>query len=159
MRKGPWLPLALWALCVPAVAQEVAVRPQVDASALAPLGAEWRGVNPYRGQAEAIEIGRITYAQTCARCHGPEANATGYPAPDLRRVDLACRRIVDPAIKAKCIADNDVFFSKSARKGKIIVGVVHMPAWEPVLGQELIWAIRSYVETRPLTPLKPLATR
>ncbi|WKW51376.1 c-type cytochrome [Rhodomicrobium lacus] len=139
----------------PVGAEEVANRPDVDASSLAPLGTEWRRVNPYRGNAAAIEIGGQAFAQTCARCHGPEANATGHPAPDLRRTDVACRRIKTPEIKAKCIADNDIFFSKSVRKGKTIVGVVHMPAWEPVLGQELIWAIRSYIETRPLTRLEP----
>lgn len=136
-------------------AQEAANRPSVDASQLTPLGTEWRRVNPYRGNAGAIEIGGQAFAQTCARCHGPEANATGHPAPDLRRMDVACRRIKTPEIKAKCVADNDVFFSNSARKGKTIVGVVHMPAWEPMLGQELIWAIRSYIETRPLTRLEP----
>ena len=155
MRRFSLSFLVLWALCSSVHAQEIANRPVVDASALKPLGAEWRHVNPYRGQAVAIEIGRQTFAQTCARCHGPEADATGHPAPDLRRLDMACKRIKDPEIKTKCVADTDAYFAKSARFGKTIVGVMHMPAWEPVLGQELIWAIGSYIESRPVTPLEP----
>ena len=155
MIRFSWPFLALGVLCCSAHAQEIANRPNVDASALKPLGTEWQRINPYRGQAVAIEIGRQTFAQTCARCHGPEADATGHPAPDLRRLDMACKRIKDPEIKAKCTADNDAYFAKSARFGKTIVGVMHMPAWEPVLGQELIWAIRSYIESRPVTPLEP----
>jgi hypothetical protein len=33
-------------------------------------------------------------------------------------------------------------------KGKVLLGVEHMPPWEGILPQEAVWALRSYVETR-----------
>jgi mono/diheme cytochrome c family protein len=133
-----------------ASADEVANRPVVDQSPLPPIEKGWARINPYRGLAVAIEIGGQTFAQTCARCHGPEADPAGHPAPDLRRLDLACRRILDPDLRSRCLSDNDVYFSKSVREGKTIVGSIHMPPWEKVLGPKLIWALRSYIETRPI---------
>jgi mono/diheme cytochrome c family protein len=44
--------------------------------------------------------------------------------------------------------DNDAYFSKTVRQGKTIVGVVHMPAWEAALSQELIWAVQTFIESR-----------
>lgn len=148
-------------LCVVAAsasADEVANIPVVDQSALPPIAKGWARINPYRGLPVAIEVGGQTYAQTCARCHGPEADPTGHPAPDLRRLDMACRRILEPDLRATCVSDNDVFFSKSVREGRTIVGVTHMPAWEKALGAKLIWAIRSYIETRPLPARGPRPT-
>jgi len=34
------------------------------------------------------------------------------------------------------------------RKGKIIVGVTHMPPWPGILPQELAWAIQVFIESR-----------
>lgn len=148
--KGVSLALLLAFAALPAAAVEMANRPEVDTSALPPIAEDWPRVNPYRGLPAAIEVGRATFAQTCARCHGPDADATGHPAPDLRRLDLACRRIGDPAIRAACLSDNDVFFTRSVRGGKVIVGITHMPPWEEALTPQLVWAIRSFIETRPL---------
>ncbi len=152
--KRSMLAVLLCVVAATALADEVANVPVVDQSPLPPIAKGWARINPYRGLPVAIEVGGQTYAQTCARCHGPEADPARHPAPDLRRLDMACRRILDADLRATCISDNDVFFSKSVREGKTVVGVVHMPAWEKVLGPKLIWAVRSYIETRPL-PARP----
>lgn len=142
----------LLALChMPLAAQEVAVAPDVQAGGLPPLGARWLATNPYRNQPPADEaraIGRDAYNQACARCHGADAGTNAAPAPDLRNLDRGCRRIADPALKARCQADNDAYFAKTVREGKLILGVTHMPPWQGVLSQELAWAIQVFVESR-----------
>ena len=92
--------------------------------------------------------GEAAYAQACARCHGADASTNAAPAPDLRNLDRGCRRIADPALKARCQADNDAYFAKTVRQGKVILGVTHMPPWQGVLSQELAWAIQVFVESR-----------
>ncbi|MBL8472901.1 MAG: cytochrome c-550 PedF [Rhodocyclaceae bacterium] len=110
------------------------VTPQVvDTHELKQLGADWLGVNPYRDNKKAIQIGSSAFNQNCARCHGLEAVSGGI-APDLRKLDL------DP--------DTDVYFRDSVRRGKIRNGVTYMPPFEGVLNQEAIWAIKSYLESR-----------
>ena len=131
-----------------AIANEVANRPEVDSSMLPNLGQTWVATNPYRGNADAVAVGGITYGQTCARCHGADASTNAAPAPDLRKLNAFCRRIENVELKAACMRDNDAYFSKTVRQGKTIVGVVHMPAWEPVLSQKLIWAVQSFIESR-----------
>lgn len=156
--------LAACGLCfnglLPALALEIAHPPQVDASRLPALGSEWREENPYRGNADALTVGQVAFNQSCARCHGADAATNAAPAPDLRNLDRACRRIVDPAIKAHCLADNDAYFAKSVRHGKVIVGVMHMPPWQGVLSQEVAWAIQVFIEhqaqaTQPRRAVKP----
>lgn len=143
--------LALSAL--PLAANEVAIAPQVDAGRLPALGPTWLAANPYRqqevGVAEAaVSIGRDAYNQACARCHGVDASTNAAPAPDLRNLNRSCRRIADPELKAWCLRDNDAYFARTVRHGKLIVGVTHMPPWEGVLKQELAWAIQLFVESR-----------
>lgn len=110
------------------------VTPQaVDTSSLKALGEEWQGVNPYRGNTEAVKVGSSAYNQNCARCHGLEAISGGI-APDLRKLDI------DP--------DTDEYFRESVRKGKVRNGAVYMPPFEGILSQEAVWAIKAYLETR-----------
>lgn len=135
-------------LAASALANEVAIAPSVSADSLPPLGETWRSENPYRGNPEAVAIGQQAYNQACARCHGADAATNAAPAPDLRKLDRACRRIADPELKAWCQRDNDAYFAKTVRRGKIILGVTHMPPWEGVLAQELAWAIQLFVESR-----------
>ncbi len=120
----------------------------VDTRALPPITAATPEGNPYRGQARAIEIGRNAYNQACSRCHGVDAVNKGQVGPDLLRMDRACSRIADPAIREMCVVDNDDFFLKSVQEGKTRVGVVHMPAWKEVLSPAAIWTIRSFLESR-----------
>ena len=109
------------------------VTPQaVDTSALPKLGGDWLKVNPYRGNAKAIEIGKSAYNQNCARCHGLEGISGGI-APDLRYLEVG-----DPG---------DEWFMERFHKGAVREGKVYMPAFGPVLGQEAGWAIRSWLET------------
>lgn len=131
-----------------ALANEVAVAPSVSPDGLPPLGETWRSENPYRGNPEAIAIGQQAYNQACARCHGADASTNAAPAPDLRNLNRFCRRISDAELNAACMRDNDAYFAKTVRHGKIILGVTHMPPWQGVLKQELAWAIQTFVESR-----------
>lgn len=131
-----------------ALANEVAVAPSVSSDGLPPLGETWRNENPYRGNPEAIAIGQQAYNQACARCHGADASTNAAPAPDLRNLNRFCRRISDAELNAACMGDNDAYFAKTVRHGKIILGVTHMPPWQGVLKQELAWAIQTFVESR-----------
>lgn len=136
---------------LPLAASEPASAPPADAGRLPVLGTTWLVANPYRQQAaatEAIALGRDAYNQACARCHGADASTHAAPAPDLRNLNRSCRRMADPDLKAWCQRDNDAYFAKTVRHGKIIVGVTHMPAWDGVLKQELAWAIQLFIEDR-----------
>lgn len=116
---------------------------------LPPLGETWRVDNPYRGDAQVAAIGRSLFNESCARCHGPDGDATRYVGNDLRMLDIYChRRIEDPQARAHCVRDNDDFFKLSVLEGKRRAGVTHMPAWKDVLSQEAIWAIRTFLESR-----------
>lgn len=109
------------------------VTPQpVNIQGLDKLGAEWRSSNPYRGNARAVEIGKSGYNQNCARCHGIDAISGGI-APDLRYMELG--------------DSGDEWYAERVRKGATRDGKVYMPAFGEVLGQEALWAIRSYLET------------
>lgn len=123
--------------------------PDVDISALPAQHGEWREENPYRGNPLAAEVGRAAFNQSCASCHGADADGHAAPAPDLRRLGRSCARILDADLRRQCTRDVDHYFRSSVQKGKVKVGVVHMPAWEGVLAPEVVWAIRSFVETRP----------
>ena len=109
------------------------VTPQaVDVSTLPKLGEEWRGVNPYRDNAEAIRIGDSAYNQNCARCHGLSAVSGGI-APDLRKLDIA--------------PETDEYFLQRIRNGVSRNGAVYMPPFEGMLSQEAMWAIKAWLET------------
>lgn len=131
-----------------AVANEVAVAPAVSPDGLPPLGDTWLSENPYRGNPLALTIGQQAYNQACARCHGADASTNAAPAPDLRQLNRFCKRISDAELNAACLRDNDAYFAKTVRNGKIIVGVTHMPPWQGVLKQELAWAIQAFIESR-----------
>jgi len=110
--------------------------------------------NPMRGDTAAIEPGRVAYEAHCATCHGEQAVSPTAEAPDLRRLDGFCRRLSDPALKAHCLRDVDSYYLRSVLDGKVRAGVVHMPPWRGVLRDDEIWAIKTFVETRPLDPPK-----
>lgn len=116
------------------------VQPQaVDTEGLEALGEEYEEENPYRlagGEQYdlAIEIGASGYNQNCARCHGLEAISGGI-APDLRMLEDG--------------VFGDEWWLERVRKGYSQNGAYKMPPFESLLSQEAMWAIRSYVETRP----------
>ena len=111
------------------------VAPQaVDTTGLGSLGEELQAENPYRDQPEyelAKQIGDKAYNQNCARCHGLGAVSGGI-APDLRYL---------------VPVDDDGYFASRVLSGSIRNGITYMPAFEGVLNQEAIWAIRSWLDT------------
>lgn len=110
------------------------VTPQpVDTTGLDPLGPEWREVNPYRGNVLAVKIGTSGFNQNCARCHGLEAISGGL-APDLRYLEKA--------------EAGDKWFIGRIRHGYTQNEMTKMPAFEGVLSQEAMWAIRTYLDSR-----------
>lgn len=115
------------------------VTPQaVDTTGLPELGGEWTDTNPFRENEElkpvAIEIGSSAYNQNCARCHGLEAISGGI-APDLRYLEEDW--------------DGDDWFKERVRGGAVRDGKVYMPKFEGIISQEGLWAIRTYVDSRP----------
>lgn len=111
------------------------VTPQpVDVTGLEPLGEEWRKENPYKGDPTAIKIGMSGYNQNCARCHGIDGISGGI-APDLRFLEQD--------------ASGDDWFLKRVRHGATVNGTFKMPPFEKIMSQEAMWAIRSYLESRP----------
>ena len=129
------------------------VTPQaVDTTGLAPLGDDWRSVNPYSGNPKAVEIGSSGFNQNCARCHGLEAISGGI-APDLRRLDNDCASLKDAPKKAACLKEIDDYFLTTVRHGRTRNGAVYMPPFEGVMQQEAIWSIKAFLETRREKPM------
>ena len=75
---------AIFATNVQAVEQ---IKPQVDTSALPALG--WHEPNPLRGNTQAIVIGQTAFNQSCAKCHGDNANGARSPAPTIGLVTIS----------------------------------------------------------------------
>ncbi len=143
----------LCAACVSLAWAHGDVTPQaVDTSSLPKLGSEWKSENPYRANAAAVKVGASAYNQNCARCHGLEAISGGI-APDLRKLDNDCSLQKQAAKKAACVAEMDVYYSGSVRRGKVRNGAVYMPPFEGILNQEAVWSIKAYLETRRERPL------
>jgi hypothetical protein len=136
-----------WALGTAVAAGITPVAPVVDTSALPGLPPGWAELNPLRGNATAPTVGRQAFNQSCATCHGVDADGSRAPAPDLRRIGRACGRVQDAALKQRCLSDADHFFLKSVLKGKQKFGIEHMPAWEGVLDPAVVWSLRSFIET------------
>jgi len=126
--------IALFATTLPALGHGDMAPQPVDTTGLDPLGEDWRKSNPYRDNEVAIEIGSRAYNSNCARCHGLDVKSGGF-APDLRALDVSDYM--------------DEWFINRARKGAQINGVVRMPPFEGLLSQEAMWAIRSYIDSRP----------
>lgn len=105
----------------------------VDTTGLPELGTEWADTNPFTGNEKAISIGASAYNQNCARCHGLEAISGGI-APDLR--------YLEPGF------DGDEWYKERVINGAVRDGKVYMPAFAEILGQEALWAIRAFLETK-----------
>jgi mono/diheme cytochrome c family protein len=120
------------------------------------LGSESQLPNPYRGDAVAIRLGAAAYELHCATCHGENATRPVAEGPDLRRLNSFCSLLSEAPLRQHCLRDVDTYFLHSVREGKLRAGQMHMPAWKDILPQELIWAIRSFTETRPVPPPRTL---
>ncbi len=115
------------------------VTPQaVDTEGLPELGPEWLETNPFRDNADvrarAIEIGSSAYNQNCARCHGLQAISGGI-APDLRLLEENY--------------EGDAWYVERVVNGAVRDGRVYMPPFKYIINQEGLWAIRTYVDSRP----------
>ena len=130
----------------------VPVPPTVDSSSLPSLATYSGKINPYRGNADVVPIGRTIFNQSCAVCHGADAVGNRSPAPDLRRLDGFCRRIVDQPMQLHCLSDTDEYFHKSVLNGKTIVHTVHMPPWRGVLTEEQLWSVKTFIESQRPAP-------
>ena len=75
-------------------------------------------------------------------------SSSGGIAPDLRKLDRDCVGLKNEKKKQACYTDNDNYFLKSVRHGKVRNGAVYMPPFETILNQEAMWAIKAYLETR-----------
>jgi cytochrome c-550 PedF len=110
----------------------------IDTTGLKPVGAEWLKENPYRVDAAqkklATEIGASGYNQNCARCHGLEVISGGL-APDLRYLEEG--------------KFGDEWYLERIRGGYTQNGTTKMPKFEGIVSQEAMWAIRTYIESRP----------
>jgi len=106
----------------------------MDVSSLPALGEEWLEANPYSGNEEAITVGKAGYNSNCARCHGLGAVSGGI-APDLRELEEG--------------EEGDEWFIYRIRNGATRNGITYMPAFEGIIAQEAMWAIRSWIETIP----------
>lgn len=106
--------------------------------------------NPSRGDAAAIALGGQVYQANCARCHGEQATQPSAEAPDLRRLDNFCQQLKAAALHARCLQDVDGYFMMAVNSGKVRAGIIYMPPWRGVLTTQEIWAVRSFIETRPL---------
>lgn len=125
---------ALMAVGVARVQAHGDVVPQaVDTKGLEQLGEKWRSKNPFVGNETAIKIGASGYNQNCARCHGLDVISGGL-APDLRYLEKG--------------EVGDEWYMERIRGGATINGVTKMPAFEGVLSQEAMWAIRAFIESK-----------
>lgn len=111
----------------------------VDTTGLPDLPDEVGTVNPWR-EAEgevlfkAVDIGGKGFNSNCARCHGLEAISGGL-APDLRYLEAN--------------DFGDEWYLDRVMHGYEQNGAVKMPPFADILTPEAIWAIRTYIETRP----------
>ncbi|MCC5958823.1 MAG: cytochrome c-550 PedF [Rhodobacteraceae bacterium] len=107
------------------------VNPQpVDASDLPSLDG-WKEENPYREMGgdvyeTAMRIGERGYQANCAACHGL-GGVSGGIAPDLR--------LLEPGY-------DDPYYIEKVRGG-----ARGMPAFDGVLDQEAIWAVKSWLDS------------
>ncbi|MDQ1850398.1 cytochrome c-550 PedF [Gemmobacter fulvus] len=111
----------------------------VDTSGLPDLGEAMASENPWRTAEgdllfSAVEIGAKGFNSNCARCHGLEAIAGGL-APDLRYLEAS--------------EWGDEWYLSRVLTGYEQNGAVKMPPFADILSPEAIWAIRTYIETRP----------
>jgi mono/diheme cytochrome c family protein len=65
---------------------------------------------------------------------------SGGMTPDLRKLN--------DEFEWASVEESDDWFMQRVRHGAVIQGRVYMPAFEGILSQEAMWAIRSFIDTR-----------
>ena len=111
----------------------------ISATALvAAVSADWltqvpdrdrQRANPYRDQAQAIQAGRLLFADHCAQCHGDTAEGT------KKRPSLRTRRIQEEATEGDL---RWLLANGNLRRG--------MPSWSKLPDQQL-WQLISYLRS------------
>jgi mono/diheme cytochrome c family protein len=113
------------------------------ASLLAAVGGDWlsqvpardrQKPNPFAGQSDAVQAGRLLYLDHCAQCHGKNAEGSRNRPP------LRSRRVQSDS------TEGDVHWllvNGNMRRG--------MPSWSKLPDQQL-WQLVSYL--RSLKPLE-----
>lgn len=130
-------------------ATQLSCKPTVDVSSLPALEEDKQYEdNPYHGDADVAAVGHKLFNQTCARCHGKDAKNYGAVAADLTRLNSACVRVTDEALRKRCERDVDAFYRHRVKYGKSTFGIVQMPAWSGTLNEKQIWAIKTFIESR-----------
>src|SRR2546426_11233183 len=94
-------------------------------------------VNPYHGDRAAATAGRTLFNVHCSHCHSPNAQSPD-PMRDLRRLHLRYGDRVD-----------DVFWT-TVTQGRPTKG---MPVWGPILSEDTIWRIKTFLDTVQKTEL------
>ena len=109
----------------------------------------WVFENPYRDlddktKADVIEFGESAYANNCAVCHGLHAQSGGIN-PDLRELD------------PDSFEDDEWYVERlrfGSAKGMPALGGIPEGQAKPILDQETLWAIKTYVEARRLVAIE-----
>jgi mono/diheme cytochrome c family protein len=79
------------------------------------------------GDQAMIDRGKVTFAQKCSHCHGPNMVNAGTVTPDLRR-----------------FPDDETRFSTTVKQGKNN----RMPPWGDLLGDDEIKDLWAYISSR-----------
>ena len=111
----------------------------ISATALvAAVSADWltevpdrdrQKANPYRGQPQAVQAGRLLFGDHCAQCHGDTAEGT------KRRPSLRTQRIQEKATEGDL---HWLLANGNLRRG--------MPSWSKLPDQQL-WQVISYLRS------------
>jgi mono/diheme cytochrome c family protein len=88
-------------------------------------------MNPFNGDPCLIATGRSLFNQHCSHCHSPDA-MNPEPRTDLRRLKLRYGESAD-----------EVFYT-TVTQGRPNVG---MPSWREVLSDEVIWKIKTFLNS------------
>jgi len=108
------------------------------ASLVAAVGGDWlsqvpardrQKPNPFAGQSEAIQAGRLLYADHCAQCHGKNAEGS------TNRPSLRSPRIQSEATEGEV---HWLLVNGSVRRG--------MPSWSKLPDQQL-WQLISFLRS------------
>ena len=109
----------------------------------------WVFENPYRNLDEethkkVYEFGESAYSNNCAVCHGLHAQSGGIN-PDLR--------LLDP----ESMEDDEWYVERlrfGSSKGMPALGGIPEGQSEPILDQETLWAIKTYVKARRIVAIE-----
>jgi mono/diheme cytochrome c family protein len=91
--------------------------------------------NPFKGQAEAVKLGREYYMQRCEACHGKEGNGNGWMSSSIAKPPT---NLTSTMVQAN--TDGELFW-------KITHGRSPMPANHVRFTDEQRWQIVTFLRT------------